>query len=389
MKLYLVKEIFNGEERLYNQAIVTDEEMIIWTGDRNSDKIKMFIINETIDISDKFVMPGLIDCHVHIASLENKPESAIEWSKVTVDALENLKKLMSAGVVACRDLGSIEGVTIGISNAQKEGILTRLPKLISAGRALTATGGHGYNIGIECDGIDEFIKGTRFVIKEGADVVKVMMSGGVNSPGEEQGPPEVNQEEINATVLEAHARGRKVAVHSHGNTAIKRSVLAGVDSIEHGVFNSEDVMELMLEYGTSLVPTLSAPYYATVEGIRQQPDNPDHKKSKEVVKKHNKATLKAFSMGIPIAMGTDAGCPFNPHDRAFYELVLLHNIGIETADVLKIATQNGAVLLEQDQLGAIASGKEASFIALDRSPFEDFSAIERSKQVWIKGIKVL
>lgn len=389
MKLYIIKELFDGDKRLFDQSMITDNEMIVWTGDSGSDEINSFIIDETIDMSDKFIMPGLIDCHVHIASLEKTPSCAIEWSQVTVNALNNLKKLMSAGVVACRDLGSCEGVTIGITNAQKEEVLERLPKLISAGRALTATGGHGYNIGIECDGIDEFTKGTRFVIKEGADVVKVMMSGGVNSPGEEQGPPEVNQDEINTVVVEAHARGRKVAVHSHGNTAIKRSVLAGVDSIEHGVFNSEDVMELMLEYGTSLVPTLSAPYYATVEGIRQQPDNPDHKKSHAVVEKHNKATLKAFSMGIPIAMGTDAGCPFNPHDRAFYELVLLHNIGIETADVLKIATKNGAVLLDQDQLGAIALGKEVSFIALDKSPFEDFSAIEGNKQVWIKGTKVL
>jgi imidazolonepropionase-like amidohydrolase len=148
-------------------------------------------------------------------------------------------------------------------------------------------------------------------------------------------------------------------------------------------------MELMLEHGTWLVPTLSAPYYATVEGIRQQPDNPDHKKSQEVIEKHNNATLKAFNMGIPLAMGTDAGCPFNPYDKAFYELVLLHNIGIDTADVLKIATKNGAELLNQDKLGMIEKGREASFIALEKSPFEDFSAIEDEKQVWIKGTKVL
>lgn len=388
MKLYIFKELFNGEERLFNQSIITDGELIVWTGDSHSDEISAFTISETIDMSKDFVMPGLIDCHIHLASIDRVPINAIEWAQTTINALDKLKKLMSAGVVACRDLGSCESVTIGISNAQKSGELKGLPKLISAGKALTATGGHGYEIGVECDGIDEFTKGARLVIKEGADVVKVMMSGGVNSPGEEQGPPEINQEEINAAVREAHARGRKVAVHAHGNTAIKRSVLAGVDSVEHGVFNSEDVMKLMIERGTFLVPTLSAPYYATVEGIRQQPDNPDHKKSKAVLEKHNKATLKAFSMGIPLAMGTDAGSPFNPHERAFYELVLLHDIGIDTADVLKIATKNGAVLLGQDQMGTIAAGKEASFIAFSKSPFEDFSAIEAPKRVWIKGTKI-
>ncbi|GKX28331.1 amidohydrolase [Vallitalea longa] len=388
MKLYIFKELFNGEERLFNQSIITDGEKIIWTGDSDSDEISTFTISETIDMSDNFVMPGLIDCHVHLASIDRAPTNAIGWAQTTINALDKLKKLMTAGVVACRDLGSCEGVTIGISNAQKCGELEGLPKLISSGKALTATGGHGYEIGVECDGVDEFTKGARLVIKEGADIVKVMMSGGVNSLGEEQGPPEVNQEEIDAAVREAHARGRKVAVHAHGNTAIKRSVLAGVDSIEHGVFNSEDIMKLMIERGTFLVPTLCAPYYATVEGIRREPDNPDHKKSKAILEIHNKATLKAFSMGIPLAMGTDAGCPFNPHERAFYELVLLHNIGIDTADVLKIGTKNGAILLDQDQLGMIAVGKEASFIALSKSPFEDFNAIEGPKDVWIKGTKI-
>jgi len=325
---------------------------------------------------------------MHIASMDHIPASPIECSRATVNSLQRLTELRTAGVVACRDMGSSEGITIGISEAQKHGEIKGYPTLVSAGRAIVATGGHGYNIGIECDGVDEFIKGTRSVIKEGSDVLKVMMSGGVNSPGEEQGPPEVNQDEINAAVKEAHARGRKVAVHAHGNTAIKRSVLAGVDSIEHGVFNSVDIIEMMLEKGTYLVPTLSAPYYATVEGIRQQPDNPDHNKSKEILDKHNKITLKAFQMGVPLAMGTDAGCPFNPHDKAYYELILLHNIGIETTDVLKIATSNGAELLGLKQLGNIQAGKEASILTLNQSPFADFSTFEGPKQLWLKGVKV-
>lgn len=389
MKQYLVKELFNGEKRLFDQSIIIDGEHIIWTGLQRSKEIEAFSIHKTIDLSDSFVMPGLIDCHVHLASHDLMPKNTIEWAEKTLESLENLKKLAIAGVIACRDLGSIDGISIGITNAQKRGILKDTPMVLSAGRALTATGGHGYTIGLECDGVDEFIKGTRRVIKDGADIVKVMMSGGVNSPGEEPGPPEVNQEEIDAVVREAHSRGKKVAVHAHGNTAIKRSVLAGVDSIEHGVFNSKDVMEHMLEHKTWLVPTLSAPYYATLEGLRQEPDNPDHRKSKDIIQKHNEVTLLAFSMGIPLAMGTDAGCPFNPHEKAFYELVLLRNIGIEILDVLKMATKNSALLLGQNQLGEILAGKEASFIALDCSPFDRFEVIEEAKQVWIKGTKII
>lgn len=388
MKLYLFNEMFNGVERLFNQSIITEGETIVWTGDSDSKVISTYTIDEVIDRSNLFVMPGLIDCHVHLASIDAIPTTAVEWAKTTVQSLEKLKELRTAGVIACRDMGSCEGLTIGISQSQKSGEIKGYPTLVSAGRALTATGGHGYNIGMECDGVHAFIRGARFVIKEGADVIKVMMSGGVNSPGAEQGPPEVNQDEIDAAVKEAHARGRKVAVHAHGNTAIRRSVLAGVDSIEHGVFNSIDIIELMLERGTYLVPTLSAPYYATIEGVRQQPDNPDHKKSEAILDKHNKITLKAFEMGVPLAMGTDAGCPFNPHDKAYYELVLLHNIGIDTSSVLEIGTKNGAKLLGLDNLGELLPGKDASFITLQNSPFEDFSTIEGAKEVWIKGLKV-
>ncbi len=389
MKLYKCKEMFNGEKRLFNQDFIVDDEMIVWAGKQGSEDISRYDITDTIYLGDGFVMPGLIDCHMHLANLDDIPASPVQWTKTAVESIEKLKDLRKAGVVACRDLGSSKGVSIGISLAQKEGIIKDLPLVISSGRALTATGGHGYDIGYECDGADEFTKGTRFVIKEGADVIKVMMSGGVNSPGEEEGPPEVNQEEINAVVKEAHARGRKVAVHAHGNTAIRRSVIAGVDSIEHGVFNSEDIMEMMIKKGIYLVPTLSAPYYATREGIQQEPDNPDHKKSREIIEKHNKVTLKAHKMGVMLAMGSDAGCPFNPHDQVYYELVLLKNIGIDTEEVLKIGTKNGANLLGVSNLGELAKGKEASFIVLDKSPYDDFSAVEGNKKVWIKGKRVL
>ena len=223
------------------------------------------------------------------------------------------------------------------------------------------------------------------MIKEGAQVVKVMMSGGVNSPGEEPGPPEVSQEEIDLAVLEAHARGRKVAVHAHGNTAIRRSVLAHVDSVEHGVFNSEDIMEMMAMQGTFLVPTLSAPYYAVSEGLRLDPNNPDHKRSKEVVARHNQATLRAFKTGVKLAMGTDAGCPFNPFNRAYFELILLVRAGFSPLNALRIGTRNGAQLMGLERLGTLEKGREASFLCLEKSPAEDIEALECDKQVWIQG----
>ena len=381
MKKYLAKTLCDGNELIENGALVVDGGKVVWCG--AAENCPEYPVEG--EEAAEFLMPGLIDCHVHLASLHRPCETPIEWAEATCEAITRLKELRSAGVVAARDLGSTGGLTIAISRQQKQGKYADLPLLISAGKALTATGGHGYELGLECDGPDSFLRGARQVIKEGADVVKVMMSGGVNSPGPEHGPAEVEQEEINAAVRAAHDRGRKVAVHAHGNTAIRRSVIAGVDSIEHGVFNSEDIIDMMLQRGTSLVPTLSAPYYATVEGLRQDPDNPDHKKSQAVVSRHNAITLKAFQMGVPVSMGTDAGCPFNPFDNACFELVLLRNIGIDAVDVLRIGTRNGAKLMELNHLGVLEAGREASFITLDKSPVEDMNNICGPKKVYIKG----
>ncbi len=385
MKRFDIGELFDGEKLLTNQTVIVDGESIVYIGDTVSGVPGGYTIDSTEDLTDCFVMPGLIDCHVHVASIGYKPNTPAEWSAATVQAILNLEGLRSAGVVACRDLGGVGAMTVGISKMQKDGKLKGLPTLQSAGRSVCATGGHGFGFSFEADGADEFTKAARTVIKEGSDVVKVMMSGGVNSPGEEQGPPEVEPEEIAAAVAAAHARGRKVAVHAHGNTAIRRSVEAGVDSIEHGVFNSEDIVDLMIEKGTFLVPTLSAPYWATLEGMIQEPDNPDHAKSRAVLATHNDITKRAFDAGVKVAMGTDAGCPYNPFEKAYNELVLMHNIGLKTADILKIATKNGAELLSMDNLGSIEVSKEASFFALKRSPFDDFKAIEEDKEIYIKG----
>ncbi len=383
MKLFKASELFDGNELKKNAAMITDGASIAWVGGAQDAALTGLPIDETQQCA--FIMPGLIDCHVHLASLESAPQTPMDYAEATAAAVQNLRGLMHAGVVACRDLGSTGGLPIGLTRAQQSGKLNGLPLLVSAGRALTATGGHGCGIGLECDGGDGFIRGCRQVIKEGAQVVKVMMSGGVNSPGEEPGPPEVSQEEIDLAVLEAHARGRKVAVHAHGNTAIRRSVLAHVDSVEHGVFNSEDIMEMMAMQGTFLVPTLSAPYYAVSEGLRLDPNNPDHKRSKEVVARHNQATLRAFKTGVKLAMGTDAGCPFNPFNRAYFELILLVRAGFSPLNALRIGTRNGAQLMGLERLGTLEKGREASFLCLEKSPAEDIEALECDKQVWIQG----
>ncbi|MDD4082661.1 MAG: amidohydrolase family protein [Sphaerochaetaceae bacterium] len=388
MKIYKVKNLFDGKEMRTDCAFAIENEKFLWVGNINE---MPYEDNEIIDLGDKSVIPGLIDCHVHVFPSEKEGNIACMDAmnaELTVKALDNLQDLLRSGVVACRDLGALNSLSIGIEKAQKNGSLKYYPKLIACGRSLSATGGHGWEMSLECDGVDEFSKGTRQVIKDGASVVKIMATGGVNSPGEEQGPPELTRDEISAVVREAHKRGKKVAVHTHGATAIKDCTECGVDSIEHGVFMDEETMDTMKSLGTFLVPTLSAPYHATIEGIKQEPDNPDHQKSKAVIAQHNSMLRKCVEKGVKVAMGTDAGAPFDPYFGSCYELILMSKAGIDNLDVLRIATSNGAELLNLDNLGYIEKGKEASFVVVDGSILEEMNNINKNREVYLKGKKV-
>ncbi len=387
MKVYFIDKLFDGENIKENVCMAVDKGIITWLGNKESIPYKKFV---GVNLKGGIVTPGLIDCHVHIV-LENKDNlvlNGINKGYLAIEAVENLKKLRKSGVVACRDLGSIDGLAISVANAINNNVINNLPIVSACGRAICATGGHGESIAIECDGVDECIKGARQVIKDGADCIKIMTSGGVNSRGSEQGPPELSEKEISAVVEQAHERGRKVAVHAHGLSAIQRSIKSSVDSIEHGVFANEKALDDMKEKGIFLVPTLSAPYYAVEQGLKEDPDNPDHLKSKQIVKGHNQIVFKAFKKGVSIAMGTDAGCPFNPYEKAYFELILLNRVGIPIKDVLTIGTKNGAKLLNLDNLGTLEKGKTASFIHYKNDVFEDIENLGKSKNIYIKGVKI-
>jgi len=337
-----------------------------------------------------WVTPGLLDAHVHLICSDLHGEMTPRRAALTVcSGVSNAGKLLSAGVVACRDLGSVCGYALGVRDAVEER-LVRGPKILAAGLSVCATGGHGGFISMECDGAEAVRRGVRTVIRDGADVVKLMVSGGVNSPGPEPGPCELTEAELAAAVEAAHDRGRKVAVHAHGATAIRRSVLAGVDSVEHGVFMTEDTMDEMAARGTFLVPTLSAPYYAVEEGLRLEPGNPDHLRSKSVIQRHRRVLKRCAEKGVKIAFGTDAGNTYDPYDRAFYELVLMTEAGLSPREAFCAATVGSAELMGlSDSLGEIAAGKRASFISwLDGNPLEDIQSVTGKKEIYLDGEKI-
>lgn len=390
-KVYFTgKKLFDGYKSMDNFAMLTENGKILAVGPQSEIPCPADARQQVLE---GWITPGLLDCHVHLVCSDmaegNDIDSWRDMSRMVCQGLHNANLLLSAGVVACRDLGSIHGCSLGIRDAINQGLVPG-PKVLTTGLSISVTGGHGGTIALQCDSPDEMRKGVRTIIRDGADVVKLMASGGVNSPGPEPGPCELTEEEFRAGVEAAHAMGRKVAIHSHGNTAIRRGVWAGVDSVEHGVFMTDDIMDEMIRRGTYLVPTLSAPYYAVEEGLRVDPGNPDHLRSKSVVQRHRDMLKRCSEKGVKIAFGTDAGNTYDPYDKAYFELVLMVDAGLTPLQAFTSATVGAADLMGlSDCLGSLEPGKNASFLCwMEGDPLENIQCVNGEKKVYLDGKQV-
>jgi imidazolonepropionase-like amidohydrolase len=306
-------------------------------------------------------------------------------AKTTLRGAANLKKLLKSGVTFFRDMGGYEYIDIELKKSVNEGFIEG-PEFLVSGKVLTMTGGHGYLMGRECDGVDEVRKAAREQLKAGADVIKIMATGGVMTPGVEPGSPQLTKEEIQAAVEEAHKAGRKTAAHAQGTTGIKNAVMAGIDSVEHGIFLDDEVIEMMVEKGVYLVPTLVAPYFIIEYG--EEGGIPAYvvEKSKRVMESHLESFRKAYKAGVKIAMGTDAGTPFNYHDKSAYELKLMVEAGMKPMDAIVSSTKVAAELLgiEKDY-GTLEQGKVADFIVLKDNPLENIETLLQVERVYKKG----
>ncbi len=390
--LYKGSTLFTGETMIQDFGMVVDNGTITDIG--NCDLFDPHRYDEVIDFHDRFVMPGLIDCHVHLTldpentGYATTSSAEINAVRVILHTAHNAGKLLKSGVTACRELGALNSYNIAIRECIQDNIIPG-PDIVAAGEAIAVTAGHGTSIGIECDGPEEIRKAVRMLVKKGADLIKLMVTGGINDPGGEPGPAVMTAEEIRIGVETAHSFGRKVAVHAQGNTGIRQCVLAGVDSIEHGVFLSQDIMELMAARGTYFVPTLSAPHFAAEIGLKEDPGNKDHEKSRQVIERHNAAFLKAFQTGVNIAMGSDSGTPYNLFETSPYEAVLMAKCGLTPREALTAATKNAAMLLGIDKThGTLEKGKYADFIVLPKNPINDIHHIMLAKDVY-KGGKLI
>src|SRR6201996_1594532 len=344
--------------------------------------------DKVINLRNKTVMPGLIDCHVHLESQGSK-NSLIETftlsdADIAYQASVYAKRTLMAGFITVRDLGG-SGVNISLRKAIAHGLVDG-PRIITAGRAISSSGGHmdgsvgfrddafnhkfGPDDGV-ADGRDELIKAVRLQIKRGSDVIKIASTGGVLDLSENGSGAEFTIDEIKAVVETAKDYGLRVACHAHGAEGIKRAILGGVTSIEHGTFMNEEDMELAKKYGTYYVPTIiagkSVADSAQIKGFFPPVIA---RKAIEVGTKIQNTFARAYKSGVKIAFGTDAGV--YAHGKNYIEFQYMVEAGMPPMEAIKAATTSAADLLGlSDQVGSITKGKMADIVAIDGDPIGD------------------
>jgi imidazolonepropionase-like amidohydrolase len=292
----------------------------------------------------------------------------------------NARTLLEYGFTTVRNCGSSHGVDLALRAAIERGYV-RGPRLLAAGACVTMTGGHGWMMGREVNGADEARKAAREQLKAGVDLIKIMATGGVMTPGVEPGSAQLTVEEMRAAVEEAHKAGRKTATHAQGTQGIKNAILAGLDSIEHGIFLDEEVVGMMVERGVALVPTLAAPYHIVRGGTEAGIPEYAVEKSKRVIDAHNASFKLALKAGVTIAMGTDCGTPLNQPGLNALELELMVKAGMTPLEALVASTSVAAKVCDRPQLGALSKGLLADILVVDGNVSQDVTLLQKKGNV--------
>lgn len=339
----------------------------------------------TVNLAGKTVLPGLIDAHVHLVwNGSSDPMSRIRYSpetRVALGAYKHALNTLDCGITTVRDVGSPGRTVLDVAAAVRDGSLTG-PNIVASGPALVMTGGHIHYISTEVDGADNVRSAARAVMKQGADLVKVMASGGIYTEGEQPGSPQLTVDELRAAVAEAHDREKKVSAHAEGLAGIRRALEAGVDTIEHGIYADTESLNLMKQNGVFLVPTMAVMVRLATDP-RILPFAQE--KAKVVTGPHFAMLEQAIRLNVPIATGTDAGSPCSPPDVYFEELEIMCRAGMAPADVIRSSTSLAAEAIGRDDLGALLPGKQADLIVVDGDPLNDLNALRSLSAVMVKG----
>jgi imidazolonepropionase-like amidohydrolase len=357
---------------------------------------------KSIELDEQTCLPGLIDSHTHL-TIETSPTLYVDQFRLNpadyiVRSPSYARRTLLAGFTTVRNLGDRGYDSVALRNAINAGVFPG-PRIFTAGVPIGSTGGHadptdGYRLDLQGDpgvlqGIinspDDAWKAVRQHYKENVDLIKIMPSGGVLDESASVDNPQLTIEEIRAVVTAAHDYGFTVAAHAHGAEAIRRAVLGGVDSIEHGTFMTEEDMKLMKEHGTWYVPTISAGKY-----VGEMADKPGYyppqvaSKAKTVGPIIQATAGKAYRAGVKIAFGTDAAV--YPHGQNAKEFQYMVEAGIPPMFAIQTASSYAARLLRRDRdLGSIAPGKYADIVAVRGNPLDDITLLQRVSFVMKDG----
>ncbi|MGB8192496.1 MAG: amidohydrolase family protein [Chitinophagaceae bacterium] len=358
--------------------------------------------DKLIDLKNRTVMPGLIDMHVHMET-ETNPNRYMETftfnpADYAFQSVVFSERTLMIGFTTVRDLGG-SGVNISLRNAINKGLI-KGPRIITAGKSIATTGGHadptnGYRRELMGDpnpaagvanGPDECMKAVRQRYKEGSDLIKITASGGVLSVAKSGENPQFTEAEISAIISTAKDYGFKVAAHCHGAEAMKRAVKAGVNSIEHGTYMDDEVIQLMKQHGTYYVPTITAGK-AVGDSAKKPGYYPElvTPKALAIGPKIQSTFAKAYKAGVKIAFGTDAGV--YAHGKNWLEFVYMAEGGMPPMETIRAATVHAADLLGMtESLGSIEKGKWADIVAVEGDPIKDIQAMGRMKFVMKNGV---
>jgi len=382
--------LFDGAKTTSDAAIVIEDGEITWVGKRSQiPKTPKGATSRSLEAGGRFALPGFINCHAHLTfdgSADFDAEARQSEAAATLKAFRNARITARSGVTTVRDLGANGSMVVELARQIERGGLEG-PRIIASARGITITGGHGMEVGRIADGADAVRGATREQVAAGAAVIKLFSTGGVLGEGAGPELAAYSPEETRAAVEEAHRAGIRITTHAHGAGGMRIAVEAGIDSIEHATLLDQQTIRAIKEKNVALVPTFSA-LRRIIENGEALPARV-MERARLVATKHQEGVRAAHKAGVRIATGTDAGTPFNTHERFALELLYLTEAGLSRTEALAAATSVAADVVGSPKAGRIAAGSWADLVFVDGDALKDLEVLQRPTSVWVRGAQLV